>query len=97
MLFSFKGINAAQFKVAVQAAKTYEDVGAWLQANGTPKTAAEIKAWSDQLEADSLMNHPDKRDFFIEVCTKLGLNPQKTTSFDWLDADDRASFGGKSA
>ena len=37
-LFSFKGITGEQFKAAVQAAKNYEDVGTWLEANGTPKT-----------------------------------------------------------
>jgi len=31
----FKGINGEQFKTAVQAAKNYEEVGIWLQANGT--------------------------------------------------------------
>jgi hypothetical protein len=43
MLFSFKGINGAQFKATVQASKKYEDVGAWLQTNGTARTPAEIK------------------------------------------------------
>jgi hypothetical protein len=92
MLFSFKGINGGQFKAAVQAAKTYDDVGIWLQANGTAKTPAEIKAWSDEVEAGSMMTNPEKRAHFIENCTKLGLNPEMTTTFDWLDADDRASF-----
>jgi len=97
MLFSFKGINGEQFKSAVQAAKNYEDVGAWLQANGTKKTLAEIKTWSDEKEAGSMMKNPEKRDFFIEECKKLGLNPEKSTTFDWLEADDRASFNGKPA
>src|SRR5689334_20278579 len=52
--FTFKGITGAQFKTAVQAATKYEDVGGWLQANGTPRTPAEIKTWSDELEASSL-------------------------------------------
>lgn len=34
VLFSFKGINGRQFRAAVQAAKTYEEVGSWLQSNG---------------------------------------------------------------
>jgi len=97
MLFSFKGINGGQFKTAVQAAKNYEDIGTWLQANGTKKTSAEIKAWSDAVEAGSPMKTPEKRVFFIENCTKLGLNPEKTTTFDWLEADDRASFKSKAA
>jgi Domain of unknown function (DUF5069) len=95
MLFSFKGINGAQFKTAVQAAKDYEDVGIWLQTNGAKKTPAEIKTWSDEMEADSMMKNPEKRAYFIENCTKLGLNPEKSTTFDWLEADDRASFKGK--
>ena len=91
-LFSFKGIDAAQFKAAVQAAKSDEDIGAWLQANGTAKTPAEIKAWSDEMDAGSMMKNPEKRAYFIEQCTKLGLNPQTNTTFDWLEADDRDTF-----
>ena len=97
MLFGFKGINGGQFKTAVLAAKNYEDVGTWLQANGTKKTPVEIKAWSDEMEAGSLMKNPEKRAYFIENCTKLGLDPEKSTTFDWLEADDRASFKNKSA
>lgn len=92
VLFRFKGITGEQFKAAVQASKTYENVGAWLLANGTMKTPAEIKAWSDKVEADSMMKNPEKRAYFIESCTKLGINPETSTTFDWLEADDRASF-----
>jgi hypothetical protein len=96
MLFSFKGINAEQFKAAVQASKNDEDVGAWLQANGTTKTPVEIKAWSDEMEAGSLIKNPEKRAAFIENCSRLGLNPQMNTTFDWLEADDRETFRRKS-
>ncbi len=95
MLFSFKGINGEQFKVAVQTSKNYEEVGEWLLANGTAKTPAEIKAWSDAMEAGSPMQDPEKRAYFTGECGKLGLNPEKTTTFDWLEADDRVSFSGK--
>lgn len=94
-LFSFKGITAAQFTTAVASAKYYDDVGAWLLTNGTPKTPAEIKAWSDAAEAGSLMKDPEKRAYFIESCAKLGLNPHMNTTFDWLEADDRESFRSK--
>ena len=96
LLFSFKGINGGQFKTAVQAAKNYEDVGIWLQANGTAKTPVEIKTWSDEMEAGSLMKNPEKRAYFMESCSLLGLNPQMNTTFDWLEADDRESFRCKS-
>ncbi|MGD0614244.1 MAG: DUF5069 domain-containing protein [Verrucomicrobiota bacterium] len=92
MLFSFKGINGEQFKAAVQASKNYEDVGTWLQANGTKKTPAEIKTWSDEMEAGSPMKNPERRARFIENCSRHGLNPEMNSTFDWLEADDRASF-----
>ena len=92
LLFAFKGINGEQFKAAVGTAKTYEEIGDWLQANGTKRTPAEIKTWSDGVEADSPMKNPEKRARFIENCSKLGLNPEKSTTFDWLEADDLASF-----
>lgn len=97
MLFSFKGITGEQFKTAVQASKNYEDVGAWLQANGTAKTPVEIKTWSDEMEAGSPMKNPEKRAYFMEECTRLGLNPEINTTFNWLEADDRETFRRKSA
>jgi len=97
MLFSFKGINGEQFQTAVQASKNYEDVGVWLQANGKPKTPAEIKTWSDEMEAGSPMKNPERRPHFVESCSKLMLNPETNTTFDWLEADDRISFIRKSA
>ena len=95
-LFGFKGITGEQFKTAVQASKNYEDVGVWLQASGTTKTPVEIKAWSDEMEAASLMKNPEKRAYFMENCSRLGLNPEMNTTFDWLEADDRKSFRHKS-
>ena len=94
ILFSFKGITGDQFKAAVRTASNYEEIGTWLQANGTAKTPVEIKAWSDEVEAGSPIRNPEKRDYFIESCKKLGLNPEKSSTFDWLEADDRASFSG---
>ena len=96
-LFSFKGINGEQFKTAVQASKNYEDVGTWLLANGTAKTPVEIKTWSDAMEAASLMKDPEKRAHFMESCSKIGLNPEMNTTFDWLEADDRETFRQRSA
>jgi hypothetical protein len=91
-LFSFKGITSEQFTAAVQASKDDDEMGIWLHANGSLKTAEEIKTWSDEVEAGSLYKNPDKRDYFIENCHKLGLNPQLNSTFDWLEADDRESF-----
>ncbi|MBI5386946.1 MAG: DUF5069 domain-containing protein [Verrucomicrobia bacterium] len=96
LLFSFKGITAEQFQAAVQTLNDYEEVGAWLQANGTRRTAAEIKTWSDEMEASSPMKTPETRAAFMANCSKLFLNPVTNTTFDWLEADDRASFSHRS-
>jgi hypothetical protein len=95
MLFSFKGITGEQFKTVAQASANYEDVGAWLLANGTPKTPLEIKTWSDQVEASSPMKNPERRGAFIESCSRLFLNPETNSTFDWLEADDRSNFNRK--
>jgi len=102
MLFSFKGINGDQFKNTVKSAKSYEDVATWLQSAGTPKTAAEIEAWSDKVEALKAkdiptMQDPKKREDLKKSCQKLGLDFENTTLFDWLDADDEASFDSELA
>ena len=60
-------------------------------------TGAQFKTWSDEVEAGSMMKNPEKRAFFTEECKKLGLDPEKSSTFDWLEADDRASFKSKAA
>ncbi len=37
LLLDFKAITGAQFKTLAQDSAHYEEVGAWLQASGTPK------------------------------------------------------------
>ena len=97
LLFTFKGITPEQFKAIVRTSANYEEIGIWLESMGTPKTPAEVKAWSDGMEAISPMSNPEKRAFFIKNCSALGLNPETSSTFDWLDADDRHSFRPKSA
>jgi len=91
-LLEFKGVNAEEVKKLLASGATDEQVVAWLGSNGTPKTAEEIKAWSDASEAFSPFHNPAQKDWFVGECTKLGLNPEKATGFDYLDADDAASF-----
>jgi alkanesulfonate monooxygenase SsuD/methylene tetrahydromethanopterin reductase-like flavin-dependent oxidoreductase (luciferase family) len=100
-LFGFKGINGSQFKANVASAKNYEDVAKWLQGVGTPKTAAEIKEWSDKVEAFKLRDVPTFKDPEVRKeiqgsCEKLGVDFDSATLFEWLDADDEASFKGQS-
>ncbi len=91
-LLSFKGVTTDQFQAAVKVAKNYDEVGLWLLEHGKMKTSPEIEDWSEDQEGDSLMKDPEKRAYFVEDCHRLGLDPAKTTTFDWLEADDRFSF-----
>lgn len=92
ILFGFKGVTGDAFKAEVEKGASNEELAAWLDRAGTPKTAEEIKAWSDGVEAYSMYDDPEKRDFFVAETTKLGLDPTKVTLFDWLEADDKASY-----
>ena len=94
-LFSFKGVNGAQFKTAVETSQNYEDVADWLQKNGTWKTPEDIKNWSDRAEALKLKDVPslkdgDHRKQVMLSCRKLGLDFETATLFEWLEADDQA-------
>lgn len=91
-LFGFKGVNGEQVKELLVSGASDSDIAAWLDTHGEPKTTAEIKEWADGVEAANPYNDPEKKDWFVEQVTPLGLDPAKTTLFDWLEADDKASF-----
>ena len=91
-LFGFKGLTGDDLKKEVEKGANDEALAQWLNEHGTPKTVGEIKAWGDGVEAYSLVDDPEKKDYFIAECTKLGLDPYKATLFGWLEADDKASF-----
>ena len=92
MLFSFKGVTGAEVKNLLESGSTDEDVLAWIDAHGTPKHHDEISAWSSKLEDARPYEDPERKEWFAGECAKLGLDPAKTTLFDWLEADDRASY-----
>ncbi len=93
ILFGFKGIKGDDFKAYVAEDHTDEEIAMWVKENGTPKTDEEITAWGDAFKTDySYSTNPEKKEWFIGECTRLGLDPMKTTLFDYLDADDAVSF-----
>lgn len=92
ILFGFKGVKGAEVKPLLASGASDEHIAVWLDTHGTPKTAAEIKAWADSVEANSPYDNPEKRDWFSGECLGLGLKPESTTLFDYLEADDLASF-----
>jgi hypothetical protein len=91
MLFGFKAVKGDDFKAQVEQGASDQEMVEWLNQAGEKTMPAEIKRWADEVEISSLYNHPEKRDFFSEEVKKLGLDPAKTTTFQWLEVDDRVS------
>lgn len=92
MLFGFKGIKGPDFKAQIESGASDQQMAEWIDANGEKKSPDEIKRWSDEVESNSPYNNPERRDWFVEQTKPLGLDPSKTTLFDWLEADDKASY-----
>jgi hypothetical protein len=92
MLFGFKGVSGSDFKAQIESGASDQQMAEWLDQSGQPKTADEIKRWSEETEATDPYNNPERRDWFVEQVKQLGLDPSTTTLFDWLEADDKASF-----
>ena len=97
MLFGFKGVNGADFKAQIEQGASDQEMVEWLNQSGEKKMPEEIKRWAEEVEASSLYNHLEKREFFSEEVKKLGLDPAKTTTFQWLEIDDRVSHAQKAA
>lgn len=92
MLFGWKKIVGDDFKAAVAERKSDEEMAKWVDEHGDKEAANEKQKWDDEMMKVSLYNDPEKRDYFIEETKKLGLDPATTSLFDWLDADDKASY-----
>jgi hypothetical protein len=90
-LFGFKGVKGVDFKAQIESGASDQQMAEWLDANGEKKTPDEIKRWSDETEANNPYNDPERREWFVEQVKPLGLDPSKTTLFDWLEVDDKAS------
>jgi hypothetical protein len=97
MLFGFKGVTGDDFKAQIEQGASDQEMVEWLSTSGEEKAPEEIKRWAEEVETSSLYNHPEKRDFFAEECKKLGLDPAKTTTFEWLEIDDRVSHAQQAA
>jgi uncharacterized protein DUF5069 len=91
MLFGFKGIKGVDFKAQIENGASDQQMAEWVDQSGDAKTRDEVKRWSDEVEAHNPYNDPERRDWFIEQTKPLELDPSKTTLFDWLEADDKAS------
>jgi hypothetical protein len=96
-LFGFKGVRGDDFKAQIEQGASDQEIVEWLNRNGEKKMPEEIERWADEVETSSLYNHPEKRELFSEEVKKLGLDPTKTTTFEWLEVDDRVSHAKQAA
>ena len=91
MLLDWKGVEYAGVKKAIVDGADDEKIAALINSEGTAKTPDEIKAWSDSMEKMNPYFNPERKEWFAGECEKAGLDPAKTTLFDWLDATDTPS------
>src|SRR4026208_531988 len=54
MLFGFKGVKGNDFKAQIEQGAGDEKIVEWFNQSGDKKTPAEIKRWSNRMEASSL-------------------------------------------
>lgn len=90
-LFGFMGLKGADFKAYVAEGHSDDEIAAWVKKSGQPKTDAEIEAWNEKVAANNYSDQPDKKGWLEGENARLGINKDGTL-FDYLDADDKASF-----
>jgi hypothetical protein len=90
-------VKGDDFKAQIEQGASDQEIIEWLNQSGEPKTPVEIRRWAEEVEVSSLYNHPEKRDFFSKEAKKLGLDPTETTTFEWLEIDDRVSHAQAAA
>jgi hypothetical protein len=92
MLFTYKGVQGDDVKALLASGATDDEVLAWFNGHGPAKSADETKTWSASVEDYRPHDDPEKREWFDGECTGLGIDPEKSTLFDYLETDDRVSF-----
>jgi hypothetical protein len=92
MLLDWKGVEYDEVKKEILNGADNEQIAAYLDAHGTPKTPEEIKAFSDSMDARNPYFAPDQdsKEWYAGETAKLGLDPATTPLFKWLEADDKA-------
>ena len=64
IFLTYKGITAEEVRMLVTSGWTDEEVLKWIDSNGEPRTAEEIRAWSESLLEDKafFINHLESDD-----------------------------------
>ena len=91
-LFTFMGVKGGDFKAYVAEGHSDEEITNWVKKNGAKKTETEIAGWNEMVSANNYSSQPREKKAWLEgENNRLGLDKDGTL-FDFLDADDKASF-----
>jgi hypothetical protein len=90
-LFEWKGITGDDLKKFISEGHTDDEIVEWVKKKGAVKSDAEIGKWSDEMDVFAYEGDQEGIDWLQKQCDRLGL-PKDATLFDYLDADDKASF-----
>lgn len=88
--FSFTGIEPDEFLDFVAWDHTDEEVLRWVREVSIPRTPEEIKGWNEEVAA--IRDEKRKDSEFIKKCSLFGVDPERVTLFEYLDASDRYRF-----
>jgi hypothetical protein len=94
---TFVDINPDELKAEVAKGKGDDEILKWIEEHAKNKRGPwEIAQWSAHQETTAPGSN-DSREFVSESIKTGGLAHREdlATWFDWLDADDFASYGGK--
>jgi hypothetical protein len=96
-LLAFAGVDADAFKAEIAKGKGDGELLTWFQENQkTRRSDWEVAQWSTYRETASPGDN-ESRQFVGNSISEAGLGEREdiSTWFDWLDADDFVSYGGK--
>ena len=91
-LLSFLGISYDDIKAEILKTDSDTELLNWISNHGTAHTPEEIKMWSENFSHLLAKNDPDRQNYIGIVLQKMNLDPETTTTFDWIEADDKATF-----
>lgn len=90
-LFDWKGITGDALKAYIAEGHSDMEIFEWVRANGIPKSDFEIMKWSGIAQGNKYQDDPEGKEWLKKQIERLHI-PEDSTLFDYLDADDKASF-----
>lgn len=90
-LLDWKGITGEDLKKYIAEGHSDEEIASWVKSNGIPKTDPEIMKWSSEMSVYKYDDDEEGKEWLKSQLKRLGLK-EDATLFDYLDADDKASF-----